>query len=59
MIHVLLIYDLHGLLHWTPAKRYRCFFPTKRMAPNSYPKSDGSTIRSRSSRNAPKSRSCD
>lgn len=59
MIHVLLIYDLHGLLRWNPAKRYRCFFPTKRMAPNSYPKSDGSTIRSRSSRNAPKSRSCD
>lgn len=59
MIHVLLIYDLHGLLHWIPAKRYRCFFPTKRMAPNSYPKSDDSTIRSRSSRNAPKSRSCD
>ena len=59
MIHVLLIYDLHGLLHWIPAKRYRCFFPTKRKAPNSYPKSDGSTIRSRSSRNAPKSRSCD
>lgn len=59
MIHVLLIYDLHGLLHWIPAKRYHCFFPTKRMAPNSYPKSDGSTIRSRSSRNAPKSRSCD